>query len=113
MQNYLKGLWLKISQSWANVKILAEKDLSTLWTEFRTPLILLGGIILTIKFRDLVINLIVSNSKKLFNNAQKQSQVLQSKENSNNKQADALVQDAQNLSSTNPPVDENWNKDEK
>lgn len=112
MKNYLNNLWAKISQGWTNIKTLAENDLSTIWTEFRIPLILLV-VILTIKFRDLVINLIVGNAKKLFNNTQKQSQVLQTQENKDNQQANALVQEAENLSDTEKLVDENWNKNEK
>lgn len=110
MLERLKALLSRLSQAWVRIRDLAEKDMATLWSEYKTPLILFGSVILTIKFRQWLIDLIVSSSKKLFENAQKQDQALQNEENKNSAQADALVKEANDLPSTEKPVDENWYK---
>jgi hypothetical protein len=106
----LKALYSRISQAWRGFKALCEKDLTTLWSEYHTWLILIGAAVLTMKFRALLVDFIINGSKKLYLSSQKQSESLQVKKDANNKAADALVQQAAELPSTETPVDDDWNK---
>lgn len=106
----LKALWSQLGQSWQNFKALCEKDLKSLWNEYRTVFILLGALILTVKFRDWLIDLIVSNGKRLFQNTQKKNDALQQKENQVNQQADDLVKKANDLPNQEQPVNDDWYK---
>jgi hypothetical protein len=110
MLDEIKSLIARIGQFWTNTKELAKKDLSVLWSEYRTPLIILGSLILALKFRQWLIDFIVSGSKELFDNAQKKDQKLQNQENTANQQADALVNTANELSDTEKTVDSDWYK---
>ena len=110
MLTSLKSLYSRFSQAWSDFKALATKDFKTLWIEYRTILILLGALILTLKFRQWLIDFLVSSSKQLFQSTQKQSQSDQLKEDTANKAADTLVQDAKDLPAQETPVGEDWYK---
>ena len=114
MLNKLKTFFSKLTTGWNNLKTLAKKDLASLWNEYRTVLILLGALILTLKFREWFIDFLVNSSKKLFTTAQKQSESDQVKEDQKNKAADALVNQAQQLQNQKKPeVTVDWNKTQK
>ena len=113
MLNSLKSLYNRTSQAWTDLKALAKKDLSTLWNEYRTVFVLLGAVIFALKFRQWFIDLIVSGSKQLVQSSQTKSQSLETKENSDNKAADILVQEAQALPGQEKPVASDWYKNQK
>lgn len=94
-----QSFWEKLSSSPAD-----------LWKNNKLFLIAFGAIILIIKFRSLLIDLIVSDSKKVFDNAKKQSDTLKSEEDSANKKANDLVASADKKLQEKPTVDEDWNK---
>jgi hypothetical protein len=110
MLNEIKVIWAKIKAGWTSLTTLAEKDFLELWVSYRTVFILFGAAILTLKFRDLLVDFIVSSSKRLFQSTQKKSDSLETKEDTLNKQADALVQQATQLPATEKPVTDDWNK---
>lgn len=108
--NSLKALWARIRASLDKFEALAAKDLGDLWQNYRGFLIAFGAIVLTVKFRDILIDLIVSSSKKMFQSAENKNNSLQLKEDKDNNQANALVKEAQALPSQEQPVDVDWYK---
>ena len=83
---------------------------SELWKNNKLFFIAFGAIILIIKFRSLLVDLIVSDSKKVFGDAKKQSDVFKGEEDSANKKANELVAKADQKLNNRPTVDEDWNK---
>jgi hypothetical protein len=97
--------WLK--DQWAKV----NQDLKTLWNNNRIFLILLIPVILIIKFRSILIDIIVNASKQQIQNAQNKDAKLKGKEDQANAQANQLVDEANKLGSQErPPVDADWYK---
>jgi len=95
----LKALWAKLNT-----------DISELWASSKIFVILFGVVILIIKFHDLLMSLIVADSKSIENSAVKQDAVLSKQENAANTAADKLVSDAQKLPSTEGGITDDWNK---
>ena len=89
---------------------LLKADSVAAWNQNKALFIALGAIVLTIKFRQILIDIIVSGSKALMAKTQKKSDADQTKENQANAQADALVKDAQELPTKQEPVGDDWNK---
>ena len=109
MDQFLSGLWTK-TKAWASslwTKI--NTDVKELWDNNRIFLIIFGALILLVKFRQVIINLLVSNAQSIYSDAQKKDQVLQQQENQANQQANSLQQEAQKLEEVDS-VDENWYK---
>ncbi|HXN74905.1 MAG TPA: hypothetical protein VN855_00250 [Candidatus Acidoferrum sp.] len=99
MLEKLKAFWAKINS-----------DVADLWQKDKAFVLLFGVLILIVKFREILISLIVANSKHLFDKAQKESDALQTQENTDNATAEKLEEDAKKLSDSNTPVDDNWNR---
>jgi hypothetical protein len=95
----LKALWAKLNA-----------DISEVWKDDKVFVFIFGAIMLVIKFRNILMDLIVSNSQSIFKSAQKESSVDQQQENKDNAAATKLEQDAQKLSSSETPVTDDWNK---
>lgn len=94
-----------ISAFWAKL----NSNIGDLWNESKLFLLVFGVIIVVIKFRQLLIDLIVSNSKTLFDNATKESDASQKKENEENDAANQLVKHAQELPDSEGPIGDDWN----
>lgn len=84
--------------------------LSTLWEQYRVFLIIFGLLVLTWKFREVIIDLLVTSSRKTVSDAQKQDTTLKNEEKQINDQANILRKEAEDLSKNKPNVDEDWNK---
>ena len=84
-------------------------DLKTLWNEYRGFLIGFGILILIVKGRDLIIDILVNSGKSEITAAGKEDAKLANQENQANQAADALVQKSKDEPLNNKPVDENWN----
>ena len=107
---------IKLLALYASLKANAQSfwtkitsDVGLLWQKEKGFVIAFGIIILVVKFREILINIIVSSSKALFQNAEKQSTKLDNQENKDNVAADNLVKEANQLP-TDEPVDPNWNQ---
>jgi len=85
-------------------------DLKTLWNEHRVFLIIFGILIIIVKFRDIFIDLIVSNGKKDIANTFKKDDSIKSEENTLNFEANDLVKESKTLPDNQKPVDLDWNK---
>lgn len=110
MLSSLKALYNRFVQGWSDFKALATKDFKVLWNEYRTVFILLGALLVTLKFKDWLVDFLINGSKKMFQKAQAQNLTLQTKEDSDNKQADALINQAAQLPSQEVAVNDDWNK---
>lgn len=96
---YLQALYVKLTT-----------DVGQLWQTDKGFVILFGVVILAIKFHSILIDLIVSNSKAIFDSTKKTSDVLQKKEDDANAQANHLVENAKKLPESEVPIDDDWNK---
>ena len=81
-----------------------------LWREYRAFFIVFGILILIVKFREVIISLLLDNAKQTINTAEKKDEQLKTQENQANDAANALRKQADDLSNNQPVVDENWNK---
>jgi len=84
--------------------------LSQLWSQYRLFLIGFGVLILIFKFREVIIDLLVSSARKTVDEAQKQDTQLRQDETKANTQANDLRQQAEDLGKNKPKVDEDWHK---
>lgn len=87
-----------------------QAPVDTLWKEYRAFLIVFGIIILIVKFRDVIIDLIVGSAKQTVDNTEKKDAQLKSEEKQANDQANQLRQEANTLSDNQAPVTDDWNK---
>lgn len=110
MSEKLTALKTSIVTTYKGIIAKASQDIKDIWAKDKGFFILFGALILTIKFRQILMNLIIGNAKALFNSAQKQSNQDQTKENQANTQANALEQQAEQLPSQEQPITPDWNK---
>jgi hypothetical protein len=87
-----------------------SQPVTTLWQESRVFLLVFGIIILIVKFRDVIIDLILGEAKHQVDTATKTDAQLKSQENAANDQANQLRKEADTLSDNLPPVTDDWNK---
>jgi len=100
MDQWLKNQWEKINS-----------DLKTLWNNNRIFLILLIPLILIVKFRRILIDIIVNVSKQQVQDAKNKDAELKNKEDKANAQANNLISEADKLENQEHlPVDVNWYK---
>lgn len=98
MKEKLQAFWAKLNSGVGN-----------LWENNKIFVIIFGVIIFVIKFREVLISLIVADSKKIFDNATKESDGLKKQEDSYNSSADKLVEKAKQKTN-NDTVTEDWYK---
>lgn len=83
---------------------------STLWDQYKGFLIVFGILILIFKFREVIIDLLVSGAHKTVSDATKQDQILRDEEKLANYQANEFIKKAADAATNKPAVDEDWNK---
>lgn len=103
----------KLKQFFADLEERAKQDWKLIWNSSKGYIIAFGALIAVIKFREIIISLLVSGAKKIDENAKKQDAVLVAQENKANDEANALVKQAQEEPSKEKPVTDDWNKDAK
>lgn len=87
-----------------------QMDPATLWKNHRWFLIGFGLLILVIKFREVIIDILVSSSKTVMNDARKNDAQLRNDQNQANDAANKLIDDANKMAENKPDVDEDWHK---
>lgn len=87
-----------------------KAPLGYLWDNHKWFLIGFGILILIIKFQDVIIDLLVGNSRKLVKDAVATDSKLKEEQDQANNQANKLVAEAQALSENKSKVDEDWHK---
>ena len=86
-----------------------KSPISYLWDNHKIFLIIFGIAIIAYKFREVIIDILVSDSHKKVDEAQKKDVELRAEEKQANDQANQLVKEAEALSQDKPKVDEDWN----
>jgi hypothetical protein len=76
---------------------------------FYTVVPLLGIVLLVIKFRNILINLLVKNSKDILTSAEKTDAGLAQQAQQTKQEADKAVQQGDQEASKEPSVDDDWN----
>jgi hypothetical protein len=95
----LKAFWAKVTS-----------DVGDLWEKDKGFVIAFGIIILGVKFRDIMISLITSSGKAIFNKAQATDATLAKQEDSDKTSAESLEQQANQTTNPQSEVTEDWNK---
>lgn len=85
-------------------------DAKSLWNEHKLFFIIFGALILIVKFRDILIDILVSSANREMTDAKKQDASLAADENKANAQADELVKKAAEEPAKEKPVDDDWYK---
>lgn len=80
------------------------------WVQHKAFILAALGAIVAIKFREILISLIVNSGKQLGKDTEKKDQVLKSEESAANNQANALVEKAKVAGQANTDADLDWNK---
>lgn len=96
----------KLTALWAIV--LAQ--LADIWNRSKMFLLAIGAIVVAIEWQKLKEWLMINAGKKELQKDQKQDQALATTETADNKQADALVQQADALPGQEQPVKPDWFK---
>lgn len=99
MGSNLKALWAKIKQQWIDI-----------WDKDKGIVILVVVAGLIVKFRDILVDILISGAKREEAAAKKEDSKLADQENQLKQQADQAVLDAQNEPSKEKPVDDDWYK---
>lgn len=89
---------------------LIKNGLKDAWNKYKAILIGAGALILLIKLKDVIIDLLISGAKKTFQDAQKKDSELQAKEQEANTKANELVKKANEESKSKEPVGVDWYK---
>lgn len=88
-------------------------DPKTLWNNHKIFLICFGVLILIVKFRDVLIDILVSSAKSLLKDTKEKDVVLANEEQKAKEDANTLVQKAKEEPLKEKPVDDDWYKKNK
>jgi len=95
----LKALWAKIKQ-----------QITDLWDKDKGIFLLIAIAAVVVKFRDIMLDVLINSAKRVDKNAQKQDSKLADQETQLKQQADAEVQQAQQDAPKDGPVSDDWYK---
>lgn len=110
MDSKISVFFQNLKQKAQNFWALLNQDLKTLWVNNRIFLIICSALILVIKFRSILISILLKDSKDLLDNAKATDAQLKKQETDANAKANDLIAQANELPKSEQPVDENWNK---
>jgi cbb3-type cytochrome oxidase subunit 3 len=99
VKSVLNSFWVKVTS-----------DVNSLWEQDKAFVIAFGLIILAVKFREVLINLLVASGKAIFQNAETKNTKLADQEDSDDLSANTLIKQANSLPNSEKPVDDYWNK---
>jgi hypothetical protein len=94
------------SQEVTNTLLAPVKQL---WTKYGIFFIIVGVLLIALKFGNLAMDVLGWSSKKDLQDAQKKDTELKAQEDAASSQADSLVTQANNLPNQEGPVDADWN----
>jgi zona occludens toxin (predicted ATPase) len=87
-----------------------KMDAKSLWNDHKLFFIVFGVLVLIVKFRDILIDILVSSSKSTMEDAKKEDAKLSTQENQAKADADKAVQDAKDEPAKQTPVTDDWFK---
>lgn len=108
MKDKLKAFWAKIQPTLSAVWTKVHADLADLWEKDKAFLVIFGVIILSVKFREIMILLLVSGGKLLFAKSEQKSETLEKQEANYNSSADKLVEQAKETTQSDSSVSDDW-----
>lgn len=82
--------------------------MSVLWDNHKTFLIIFGLLIILFKFKDVVFDLLVNNSRKIVQDTKEQDKSLKADQDQANNKANELIKEAESLNVNKKEIDENW-----
>jgi len=95
----IAALWQSIKKQWTDV-----------WDKDKGIFFLVALAAVVLKFRDILIDILINSAKNVEKNANKKDEKLASQEADLKTQADAQVQKAQDEPKKETPVDDDWYK---
>jgi hypothetical protein len=96
----------KLAALWAKVK----QQVTDLWDKDKGIFLLIAIAAFIVKFRDIIIDLMINSAKRVDKNAHTQDTKLADQETDLKQQADAAVQQAQQDAPKDGPISDDWNK---
>lgn len=108
MKDKLKAFWAKIQPILSTIGTKIHADIADLWEKDKAFLVIFGVIILSVKFRQIMISLLVSGGKLLFAKSQQTSETLEKQEANYNSSADKLVEQAKETVQSDTSVGDDW-----
>ena len=108
MKPRIANAYASVKTSTGTFRSKLRTDIGELWQENKLFVFVFGALILVIKFREILINIIVANGKTIFNNATQQSAKDQKKEDQNNQDANALIKQAEDIGKNSPSIPDDW-----
>lgn len=98
-------------QTWLQAfKAKASQDWKDIWNGDKAFFFAAGAIVLIIKFREVLISILLSSMKHIEDESQTKDTDLVKKENTDNAAANSLVQQANEEPTKEKPVTDDWNK---
>ena len=98
----------KLKALWASIKA----QIIDIWNRSKIFIISFFSLLLIAKFRNIMLDWLISNSKKIDTNAHKEDTKAAETESKDSQKADALVAQAKALPATETPVTEDWYKNQ-
>ena len=96
----------KLKELWAKVK----QQITDLWDKDKGIFLLIAIAAIAVKFRDLLIDILINSGKRVKENADKKDSKLANQENQANAQAEELIKKASEEGQNQPPVGDDWYK---
>ena len=97
----------------AKLKVIAAAvwaDIVDTYKRLKIVILAVGAALIYLEWNKISEAITLAQGKKELKTDEKKDQALAATEKSDNDKANALVQEAQQLPSTEKPVDDNWNK---
>lgn len=99
---------------WSKVWAKIDQDVKVIWQKDKLFFIAFFALIVVVKFRQGLINILIGSAKWIFDRTQEKDAKLQAEIKENNDKADKLVAEANSLPAQEKPVvDVDWYKNDK
>lgn len=98
---------------WSKVWAKIDQDVKVIWQKDKLFFIAFFALIVVVKFRQGLINILIGSAKWIFDRTQEKDAKLQAEIKENNDKADKLVAEANSLPGQEKPVDVDWYKNDK
>ena len=83
---------------------------SQLWEKHKLFLFIFGLLIVLVKFREVIIDILISSARAKFEDAKQKDANLAGQQNAANNKANQLIDNANKMDQNKPEVKEDWHK---
>jgi len=87
-----------------------KNEIVDTWEKIKVPVIAIAALIISLRFRELVVTWITKAGQREVKDDNKKDQQIAAQESQESAEADALQAEANSLPSEQPPVGEDWYK---